>query len=123
MAEPSSSQDVEKALNDHLSGHHDQPPALASRNHLFRSYSAPFAGRLGGNQAFILDRGNASDVAVLQEAPDAAPGMTLAEQFDLRPFRSIGLWKAAALEGMGEKHSPTIALATFDNYNGDAYEW
>ena len=62
----------------------------------------PFAGRVGGNQAFILDRDVASNAAVLQDVPDTVPGMTLAEQFDLRPLRNIGLWKAAALEGMGK---------------------
>lgn len=102
MAEPSGAQDVEKDLNDHLPRRVDQPPALSSRKHVYRSYSVPFAGRIGGNQAFILDRDNAADAPTLQNAPDAAPGMTLAEQFDLRPFRSIGLWKAAAIEGMGE---------------------
>jgi len=102
MVEPSGAQDVEKDLNDHSSGRFDQPPALSSRKHIYRSYSVPFIGRLGGNQAFILDRDNTSNAAILQQAPDAAPGMTLAEQFDLRPFRSIGLWKAAAIEGMGE---------------------
>jgi hypothetical protein len=102
MVESSGAQDVEKDLDGHSSSRLDQPPTFSSRKHIYRGYSAPFSGRLGGNQAFILDRDNASNAAILQNAPDAAPGMTLAEQFDLRPFRSIGLWKAAVLEGMGE---------------------
>jgi hypothetical protein len=102
MAEPTSTEDVEKDLEDHSSGRHDQAQTLPSRQHINIRYPVPFAGRLGGNQAFILDRDDASNAAVLQDVPDAAPGMTLAEQFDLRPLRTIGLWKAAVMEGMGE---------------------
>lgn len=65
---------------------------------------APFAGRLGGNQAFVIDR-DASDedsAKLLEEQPDAARGMTLRQQFDCRPLLSMGLWKAAGIEAMGE---------------------
>jgi glycerol uptake facilitator-like aquaporin len=60
-----------------------------------------FAGRLGGNQTTIVDRDDANNLEILTSAPDAAPGMTLKEQFDCRPLRSIGLWKAAMIEGVG----------------------
>ena len=50
---------------------------------------------------FILDREDPANAAVLSEVPDAAPGMTFAEQFDFRPLRTTSLWKAALLEGMG----------------------
>src|ERR1700744_3691123 len=93
MDKTPSRQDVERASlgpDDH---------AQAPRpSHLHRSYTAPFAGRLGGNQAFIIDRDDASSVAVLQDVPDASPEMALAEQFDLGPFRSGRLWKAAVME-------------------------
>ncbi|KAJ5152388.1 hypothetical protein N7492_010683 [Penicillium capsulatum] len=46
----------------------------------------PFAGRLGGNQDFIVDRHDPKNVEVLERVPDAAPCMTLAEIFDLRAF-------------------------------------
>ncbi|KAF2153672.1 MIP transporter [Myriangium duriaei CBS 260.36] len=59
---------------------------------------APFAGRLGGNQQFVADQGNEG---LLEKDPDAAPGMTLREQFDLRQFRTWSLWKSAMVEGMG----------------------
>jgi len=102
MVEPSSTPDVEKDLKDHSPGRHDQAHTLPSTQHTNICNTVPFAGRLGGNQAFILDRDDVSNAAILQDVPDAAPGMTLAEQFDLRPLRNIGLWKAAIMEGMGE---------------------
>ncbi|KAJ5226981.1 MIP transporter [Penicillium citrinum] len=58
----------------------------------------PFAGRLGGNQDFIVDRNDPKNVDVLEKVPDAAPCMTLAEIFDLRGFLSVDLWKFAMLE-------------------------
>ncbi|KAJ5973378.1 MIP transporter [Penicillium waksmanii] len=58
----------------------------------------PFAGRLGGNQDFIVDRNDPKNVNVLERVPDAAPCMTLAEIFDLRGFLSADLWKFAMLE-------------------------
>lgn len=61
----------------------------------------PFIGRLGGNQAFVLDPNNAANASTLKLEPDAAPGMTLQQQFDLRGFKSIGIWKAAMMESVG----------------------
>jgi len=90
----SSRSDVESNLN------HD-----ANRTGTVPSYNAtvrPFIGRLGGNQGFVLDRHNAANADILKEQPDSAPCMTLREQFDLRGFRSLGLWKAALIEGVGE---------------------
>jgi hypothetical protein len=62
----------------------------------------PFAGRIGGNQDFIVDRNDPRNVEVLKEVPDAAPCMTLAEIFDLRGFLSPDLWKFAMLECVGK---------------------
>jgi hypothetical protein len=90
MAESSRPWDIEKDVDD---SHRPTPrPKLVVQ---------PFAGRLGGNQEFILDRSISVNAVILQEIPDAAPGMSLAEQFDLRPFRTFSLWKAAALEAIG----------------------
>ena len=102
MVELSSTPDVEKDLKDESSAHHDQTETLSRNQHTNISYITPFAGRIGGNQAFILDRDKTSDSAVLQDVPDAAPGMTLGEHFNLRPFRNISLRKAAFMEGMGQ---------------------
>jgi hypothetical protein len=111
MVEASGAPDVEKDLNnDHLSAPVNQPSAEPSRHLAHQISSAPFIGRVGGNQAFVLDRDDASNASILQDTPDAAPGMTLAEQLDLRPFRTLGLWKAAVVEGMGESNPLTIFL-------------
>ena len=67
----------------------------------YNTTTKPFIGRLGGNQGFVLDRHNAANAEILKEQPDSAPCMTLREQFDLRGFRSLGLWKAALIEGIG----------------------
>jgi len=73
----------------------------------YQATTRPFIGRLGGNQGFVLDRHNAANAEILKEQPDSAPCMTLQEQFDLRGFRSLGLWKAALIEGVGA-HSPLL---------------
>lgn len=63
---------------------------------------APFAGRLGGNQDFIVDRNDPKNLEVLEQVPDAAPCMTLGEIFDLKGFESLDLWKFAMLECVGK---------------------
>jgi hypothetical protein len=67
----------------------------------YNTTTKPFIGRVGGNQGFVLDRHNAANAEILKEQPDSAPCMTLREQFDPRGFRSLGLWKAALIEGVG----------------------
>lgn len=64
--------------------------------------ATPFVGRLGGNQAFVIDPNDAHNASLLAAEPDAAPGMSLKQQFDLRPFLSLGIWKAAVIEGVGK---------------------
>ncbi|KAJ6083205.1 MIP transporter [Penicillium canescens] len=59
---------------------HEDHPYLEPATH-------PFAGRVGGNQDFIVDRNDPKNVEVLKELPDATPRMTLAEIFDLRGRR------------------------------------
>ncbi|KAH6679112.1 putative aquaporin transporter [Halenospora varia] len=44
-----------------------------------KTRKSPFAGRLGGNQAFILDRDESSNATTLGRVPDAAPLMSLSE--------------------------------------------
>jgi hypothetical protein len=53
--------------------------------------SAPFAGRIGGNQSFSVDKRDDANAELLAREPDAAPGMSLRAQFDLRPFRTLSL--------------------------------
>jgi glycerol uptake facilitator-like aquaporin len=63
--------------------------------------SRAFAGRLGGNQEFILDPKNLKDISTLKRVPDASPFISLREIFNLRGFLEPELWKAAAIEGVG----------------------
>lgn len=76
-------------------------PNLACRRRK-GTISAPFAGRIGGNQEFTLDRSDPNNEELLKKVPDAAPNLTLEEAFDLRGFTEIGLYKASLIEFMGE---------------------
>jgi glycerol uptake facilitator-like aquaporin len=70
-----------------------------------RTYPDPatraFAGRLGGNQEFILDPKDADNISVLKRVPDASPFISLGDSFNLRGFLEVELWKAAVIEGVG----------------------
>jgi glycerol uptake facilitator-like aquaporin len=60
-----------------------------------------FAGRVGGNQEFVVDRKDPKNALLLERMPDAAPYMTVHEQFEMRGFLELELWKAALMEGWG----------------------
>lgn len=64
--------------------------------------SSPFAGRLGGNQEFVVDRENPDNAGLLDKVPDAAPNLSLREAFDLRGFKQPELYRAAVIEGIGK---------------------
>ncbi|KIW17022.1 hypothetical protein PV08_04213 [Exophiala spinifera] len=72
----------------------------------------PFAGRLGGNQTFIVDRSDPANAELLRKVPDAAPNLNLREMFELGGFREGGLWKAAIVECIG-----TMILVFGSTYN------
>lgn len=61
----------------------------------------PFAGRIGGNQEFILDPKNIDNESTLKRIPDASPFISIREIFNLRGFLEPELWKAAATECLG----------------------
>ncbi|KAF5723639.1 Aquaporin PIP-type [Fusarium mundagurra] len=67
----------------------------------YRSNSQPFAGRLGANQAYVVEGGTSEDDHVLHHAPDATPHMSFRELMDMRPIKNLDLWKAALIEGIG----------------------
>jgi hypothetical protein len=77
-------------------GRFDLRPATRDSNINVR----PFVGRLGGQGSSVVSP-DGPDAELLKSIPDAAPNMTLAQQFDLRSFRCLALWKAAVMEGMG----------------------
>ena len=63
--------------------------------------SRPFAGRIGGNQEYILDPKDDGNALTLRRLPDASPFISLPELFNLRGFGEPELWKAAFAEGIG----------------------
>ncbi|KAF5622229.1 Aquaporin PIP-type [Fusarium tjaetaba] len=67
----------------------------------YRRYSQPFAGRLGANQAYVVEGGTSEDDHLLHHAPDATPHMSFRELMDMRPIKNLDLWKAALIEGIG----------------------
>ncbi|KAB8236685.1 aquaporin-like protein [Aspergillus alliaceus] len=62
---------------------------------------SPFAGRVGGNQVFVIDRRDPRNDKDFLKVPEAAPWMTLGETFDPGGFRRLDLWKFACLECIG----------------------
>ena len=69
-----------------------------------------FAGRIGGNQEFVLDRTDPKYAATIKKTPDAAPYMSVRESFELHAFTEIDLWKAAIMEGVGESIEGLLVL-------------
>ena len=70
----------------------------------------PFAGRIGANQEFSLSRQQCTDPELLDKIPDAAPWVPLRDALSPRQFFEIGLWKAAAVEGIGMPMPITLGL-------------
>lgn len=105
--------DLEKSNIGDGSGQRSRKTPSSGRKHNAPN-SLHFAGRLGGNQAFTIDPKDADNASILADEPDAAPGMSLKQQFDLRPFKSIGLWKVAMVEGFGKSvfHSFSLLLGS-----------
>jgi hypothetical protein len=98
--------DAEKAMNHHTGNGHVDTPSIrvAPRTHgKYKTTTQPFIGRLGGNQEFALDESDSANASKIKAFPDAAPCMSLRDQLDLRSILSLGLLKAAILEGMGMK--------------------
>lgn len=62
----------------------------------------PFAGRIGGNQALVLDPDDPANESVLRKLPDAAPFLTLRDAFNLAGFADVQLWKYATIECIGK---------------------
>ncbi|KAI5458773.1 aquaporin-like protein [Mariannaea sp. PMI_226] len=76
----------------------DSPPTLPH----YRNNVIAFAGRVGGNQRFTVDRASiVEDATGKEKEPDAAPLMPIRNLMDLRPLLHPNLWKAAIIEGLG----------------------
>jgi glycerol uptake facilitator-like aquaporin len=72
---------------------------------------APFAGRLGANQTFVLDREDPDNASLLDRVPDAAPNLGFHEAFDMRGFREPVLYKAAIIELIGEPRCVYLTIS------------
>lgn len=84
-------EDIELAAvspNSNLRRRRSTVPQVASR---------PFAGRIGGNQEFIVNR----DDSITRTIPDAAPGFSWKQSFRVSGFVDATLWREATLEGVG----------------------
>lgn len=82
------------------------PPPLPFQDFIsLKSTPLPFAGRLGGNQDFVLDPRDPETSSLLSRIPDAAPWMTYREALSTQGFREPTLYKQGLIEGIG-----TLAL-------------
>ncbi|KAE8413517.1 aquaporin-like protein [Aspergillus pseudocaelatus] len=61
----------------------------------------PFAGRIGANQEFSVDKHSCAQKELLQEFPDAAPWIPLRDALSLRNILQRELWKGAVVEAIG----------------------
>lgn len=66
-----------------------------------RSTPLPYAGRVGGNQEFVLDPSDPENQPLLEQHPDAAPYILLRVLLSLKGFQEASLWKQALIEGIG----------------------
>lgn len=60
-----------------------------------------FAGRLGGNQLFILTSQDPQYEQTKERIPDAVAASSWREILDLRAFKERRLWEMATIEGIG----------------------
>lgn len=72
-----------------------------TETHTLRPRVAHFAGRLGANQADILDPSDKDNASALQRVPDAAPVLDLRSLLSLRQFFEPDLWRSALGEFCG----------------------
>ncbi|KDQ12155.1 hypothetical protein BOTBODRAFT_189428 [Botryobasidium botryosum FD-172 SS1] len=80
--------------------HHDHGESVLAQRHVSEEVlSRPFAGRLGGNQAFTLSKDDPDYDEKRRSTPDAATSLSWRESFDLRAFRDGELWTQAVFEG------------------------
>lgn len=61
----------------------------------------PFAGRIGANQEFSVDKTNQQQVEFLKKFPDAAPWIPWKESLSPHQFFEVEIWKAGVIEGVG----------------------
>jgi hypothetical protein len=87
-------------------------PSFEPSGSRFHSNDLPFAGRLGANQAYVVDDTTSENERLLEHQPDATPHMSFRELIDLRPITNIDLWKAALIEGIGDLSTSILLSST-----------
>ena len=75
-----------------------------------RPANIAFAGRIGGNQDFVVDRSDPCNAELLKKVPDAAPLTSFRDVFDLYGFLDSSIWKYALIECIGKKDHLTNLL-------------
>lgn len=75
-----------------------------------RPATVAFAGRIGGNQDFVVDRSDPHNAELLKKVPDAAPLTHFRDAFDLYGFVDTSIWKHAFVEGVGTNDHPPRAF-------------
>ncbi|KAH8693240.1 aquaporin-like protein [Talaromyces proteolyticus] len=65
------------------------------------SVQTPFAGRIGANQEFTVDKDDSEYAELLKNVPDAASSLSWSDSFSLIQFLQLNLWKSAVIEAMG----------------------
>lgn len=87
-------------VNDHLGL--GLPGDVVDSNHLSHRISLRyFAGRLGGNQSYVVNGNKEEGERILKETPDANPFFSWSDSFDLKGFLVVDLYKSAIIEAWG----------------------
>ncbi|KAM0815420.1 putative MIP transporter [Seiridium cardinale] len=73
----------------------------------------PFAGRIGGNQALVVDPDDPANESLLRKLRNAAPYLSLSGVFNLAGFADVQFWKYATVECIGMSHS--FSLKSIDS--------
>lgn len=77
-------------------------PTEAEENYeVLRTTPHHYAGRLGGNQGFVVDPTDPDAQPILRKHPDATPWISKHAIASLNGFKEPSLWKAAFMEGVG----------------------
>lgn len=81
---------------------------VSSPRQQLRPAIQPFAGRIGGNQEYLLDPADPRNTEALKRLPDAAPRVPWEQSINLRGLLDVNLWRFAAIEaiGLGYSHTP-----------------
>lgn len=84
---------------------------LCTQYKKYHSNPIPYAGKLGGNQGFVIDPSDPDTKSLLERTPDASPFIPLNKLLSLEGFKQLDLWKQALMEGSGTLMLSFISIA------------